>query len=133
MLQFQQDWIQGALIESENISADLLDSPSDAIAVQGLENIQRLEHHESERSLSNVRVLHLYWVPHKTVTYLIWESNRTRLASPRRQLRFMLRSTPVTIAALELEVAEGDGRLREAGISDGRCFAADLPGWLGRP
>src|SRR5258708_24523324 len=79
LLESQQDWIQRPLIDSENISADLLDSLSDPIAVQGLENIQRLEHHERQRSLSNVRVLHLYWVSHKTVTYLIWESNRTRL------------------------------------------------------
>src|SRR5215472_9519910 len=80
LLEFQQDRIHGPLIDAEKISADLLDPPGNPVAVQGSENIQRLEHHERQCTLLNVRFLHFsVGFPQKRKTHLIWENNRVHM------------------------------------------------------
>src|SRR5581483_1061725 len=57
LFQFEQQRIQGSLIERELISADLLDPPSDAVTVQGTQNIESLQDHECESALLDVFLL----------------------------------------------------------------------------
>src|SRR4051812_11681172 len=49
----QQGRIDGALIQPEKLLAQLLDSTSDAVAVQRPQNVKRLEHHQIKRSLKD--------------------------------------------------------------------------------
>ena len=59
LLEPQQDWIQCPLVDRQKISADLLDSPGNPVAMQRSENIQSFQNHERQRALSNVRFLHI--------------------------------------------------------------------------
>jgi len=68
LLQFQQDGIESALIHGQQISADLLDAPRDAVAVERTQNIESLEDHQCQRALQDVGFLF-----HGTA---IWVSNR---------------------------------------------------------
>ena len=58
LLQLQQNGIQRALIDREQISADLLDAPRDPVAVQRPQHIQSLEHHQRQRALPDIRFLY---------------------------------------------------------------------------
>jgi hypothetical protein len=55
MLQLEQQGIKRALIESQNVSADLLDSAGNPVAVLRPKDVQCLEDHQRERSLQYVR------------------------------------------------------------------------------
>ena len=54
MLQLQQQGIKGALVDSQNISADLLNALADAVAVLWPQNIEGFQDHQRKRSLQNV-------------------------------------------------------------------------------
>src|SRR2546427_2498621 len=49
LLEAEQRWIDGALIEREHAARRLLDPPRDAVAVLRTHDLQRLQHHEVER------------------------------------------------------------------------------------
>ena len=56
ILQLQQQGIKGALVDSQNISADLFNASSDAVAVLRAQNIEGFEDHQCKRSLQYVRL-----------------------------------------------------------------------------
>ena len=56
MLQLQQQGIKRALVDSQKVSADLLDAAGDAVAVLRSQHIQGLQDHQRKRSLQNVRL-----------------------------------------------------------------------------
>src|SRR5580704_17016749 len=55
MLQLEQQGIERALIHSQKVAADLLDAPSDTVAVLRPKDVQCLEDHQRKRSLQYVR------------------------------------------------------------------------------
>src|ERR1700685_3910277 len=57
LLQLQQDRIERALIYGEKISADLLDTPGDAVSVQRTEHVESFQHHQRQRALEDVFLL----------------------------------------------------------------------------
>jgi hypothetical protein len=64
-------------IDRQQIAADLLDSAGDPVSMHGAKHIEGLEHHQRQRALSNVRVLHLsIGFPTGRMTFFLWESNR---------------------------------------------------------
>src|SRR5215831_8392658 len=79
--ELEQDRIERALIDRQQIAADLLDAPGDAVAMLRAEHIQRLQHHQRQGALSNVRFLHRagisIWIPKGSMPRFLWESNRT--------------------------------------------------------
>ncbi len=56
LLQLEQGRIQRAVVDFEQIAARLLDTARDAIAMEGAQGLQRLEHHQSQRALPDVRL-----------------------------------------------------------------------------
>jgi hypothetical protein len=56
MLKLQQQGIERALVESQKVSADLLNAPCNAVAVLRAQHIESFQHHERKRSLQNVRL-----------------------------------------------------------------------------
>ncbi len=67
LLQLEENRIEGALIDGEEVSADLFDTPGDAVAVQGTEDIERFEDHQSQGALQDVSFFFhvLPWVSHR--------------------------------------------------------------------
>ncbi len=57
MFELEQQGIQRALVESQKVSADLLDAPCDSVAVLRSQNIEGFEDHQRKRSLQNVGFL----------------------------------------------------------------------------
>jgi len=87
MLQLEQQGIEGALVDGEEISADLLDAAGDAVAVLVSEEIECLEDHQGKRTLQDVGLfLHFeftfrvgslpFWFPTGMMTCFLLESNR---------------------------------------------------------
>ena len=56
MLQLEQQGIKRALVDSQKVSADLLDAPGNSLAVLRPQDIECLEDHQRERSLQDVRL-----------------------------------------------------------------------------
>ena len=56
MLKLEQQGIERALVEGQNVSADLLNASGDAVAVQRAQNIEGFEDHQRKRSLQYVRL-----------------------------------------------------------------------------
>jgi hypothetical protein len=56
MLQFEQQGIKRALVDSQKVCADLLDASCDPVAVLRPKDVQCLEDHQGERSLQDVRL-----------------------------------------------------------------------------
>ena len=56
MLKLEQQGIERALVESQKVSADLLDASGNALAMLRSQNIECFEDHQRERSLQNVRL-----------------------------------------------------------------------------
>ena len=54
MLELEQQGIKRALVDSQKVSADLLDAPGDTPAVLRSQDIQCLEDHQCQRSLQDV-------------------------------------------------------------------------------
>ena len=54
LLQAEQRGVDRALIELQDVLADLLDAPGDAVAVQRPHRVERLQHHQIERALQDV-------------------------------------------------------------------------------
>ena len=54
MLELEQQGIMCALVDSEQVSADLLEMPGDAPAVLRPQDIECLEDHQRKRSLQDV-------------------------------------------------------------------------------
>jgi hypothetical protein len=54
LLQFEQGWIQRALIQRQVVAADLLDPSGDAISVKRAERFERLENDETEAAVEHV-------------------------------------------------------------------------------
>ena len=59
LFQPQQHRIQSALVDGENIPADLLDPSGNPVAMQRPQNIQSFKHHERQGALSYVSFLHI--------------------------------------------------------------------------
>src|SRR5580765_3889283 len=55
MCELQERGVQRALVDRELLAADLLDAPRDRVAMQGAHRVQRLEDHEIERAVEDVR------------------------------------------------------------------------------
>ena len=56
MLQLQQQGVKRALVDSQNISADLLDAAGNPVAVLRPQGIQCFQDHQRKRSLQYVRL-----------------------------------------------------------------------------
>src|SRR5580658_250481 len=56
MLQLQKPRIECALVDCQDISADLLNAPGDAVAVLRPQDTEGLEDHQRQRSLQDVRL-----------------------------------------------------------------------------
>ena len=54
LFEFEEDWIERALIDGEEIAADLLDAAGEAVAVEGAEDVESFEDHEGEGALEDV-------------------------------------------------------------------------------
>lgn len=54
LLQLQQQGIKGALVDSQNISADLLDAAGNPVAVLRPQHIKGFQDHQRKRSLQNI-------------------------------------------------------------------------------
>src|SRR5262245_38790608 len=54
LLESQQRGIQGALVQTERVAADLFDAPRDAPAVQRPHGIERFQDHQCQRAVENV-------------------------------------------------------------------------------
>ena len=54
MLQLQQQGIERALVDSQKVSADLLDAPGNPVAVLRPQDIECFEDHQRKRSLQDV-------------------------------------------------------------------------------
>src|SRR5215472_7780346 len=57
LFEFQQRRIQRPVVHAQQISADLLDAPCDSVAMQLTHRLQRLQHHQRQRSLPDIRFL----------------------------------------------------------------------------
>ena len=54
MLKLEQQGIKRALVDSQNIAADLLDAAGNPVAMLRAQNIEGFEDHQRKRSLQNV-------------------------------------------------------------------------------
>src|SRR5262249_52109247 len=75
----QQHWIESSLVNGKQISADLLDTPRYAIAVQRAQDLKSLEDHKRQRAGLNINLSShraSYWLPTGRIPDLLWESNR---------------------------------------------------------
>src|SRR5439155_2131717 len=64
LFQLQQHWIECPVIDRKQVPAGLLNSPSDAVAMQRPQSIERLQYHQGKGSLPDVRFFfHVLWVP----------------------------------------------------------------------
>jgi len=54
LFEFEEDWVESALIDGEEIAADLLDAAGEAVAVERAEDVESFEDHEGEGSLEDV-------------------------------------------------------------------------------
>src|SRR6202044_1388967 len=81
MLKLEQQGIKRALVDSQQVSADLLDASGDSPAVLRSQDIECLEDHQRERTLQDVRLfLHggsTFRFPTGIMTCFLLESNRT--------------------------------------------------------
>src|SRR6202044_1772084 len=55
MLKLEQQGIKRALVDSQKVSADLLDAPGNSPAMLCSQDIECLENHQGQRSLHDVR------------------------------------------------------------------------------
>ena len=83
MLQLEQQGIKRALVESQKVSADLLNPAGDSLAVLRSQDIECLEHHQRERTLQDVGLfLHgesTFRFPTGIMAWFLLESNRESL------------------------------------------------------
>lgn len=54
LLEFEKDGVERALIDGEEIAADLLDAAGEAVAVKRAEDVESFEDHEGEGALEDV-------------------------------------------------------------------------------
>jgi hypothetical protein len=54
LFEFEKDGIERALIDGEEIAADLLDAAGKAVAVLGAQDVEGFEDHEGESALKDV-------------------------------------------------------------------------------
>ena len=54
LFEFEKDGIERALIDGEEIAADLLDAAGEAVAVERAEDVEGFEDHEGEGALEDV-------------------------------------------------------------------------------
>lgn len=54
LFEFEEDGIERALIDGEEVTADLLDAAGQAVAVERAEDVEGLEDHEGEGALEDV-------------------------------------------------------------------------------
>ncbi len=57
LFEFEEDGVERALVDGEEIAADLLDAAGEAVAVERAENVESLEDHEGESALEDVGFL----------------------------------------------------------------------------
>jgi len=57
MLKLEQKGVERSLVDTQNISADLLDAAGNPVAVLRPQDIQCLQDHQRKRSLQYVRLL----------------------------------------------------------------------------
>src|SRR5579863_4474977 len=80
MLQLEKKGIQGALVDGQNVAADLFDAARDAKAVEGPEQIKGFEDHQGQGSLRNVGFFGHYGehllVSNMNMPHYLLESNR---------------------------------------------------------
>src|ERR1700739_1386497 len=80
MLELEQQGIQRALVDGQEVSTDLLDGPRDSPAVLRSQDIECLEDHQRERTLQDVRLfLHYnstFRFPTGIMARLLLESKR---------------------------------------------------------
>src|SRR5579884_480061 len=79
LLQPQEQWVKSALVQCQPVTADLFDTPRDAVAVQRAQSIERLQRHQRQRSLLNVRARHRFlsfWLPKGSMAPFVLENNR---------------------------------------------------------
>src|SRR5215831_15971992 len=84
LLQFQKQRVNRAVLNSERLAADLLDTACDAVGMERAHTLQRLEDHQRQRPLANFLPLsHLrsYWLPIEIMTQLVLEANSNRLVT----------------------------------------------------
>ena len=55
MLEAQERGVDGSLVQLQRVVADLLDAARDAVAVQGAHALERLQDHQIERALKDIR------------------------------------------------------------------------------
>src|SRR6266478_7262066 len=101
MLELEQQGIQRALVDSQKVSADLLDAPGNSPAVLRSQDIECLEDHQRERTLQDVRLfLHgesTFRFPTGIMACFLLESNRRFLTFFRRQIQKSCRETAGTL------------------------------------
>ena len=79
LLQPKQKGIQRPLIYREQVSANLLDAPRDAVAMQRTKDIERLQYHQRQRALQNIGLFAhktFLWLSNRTMPHFLLESNR---------------------------------------------------------
>jgi hypothetical protein len=54
LLKFEEDGVEGALVDGEEIAADLLDAAGEAVAVERAEDVEGFEDHQGEGALQDV-------------------------------------------------------------------------------
>ena len=68
LLQLQQGGVDGPVVQREDVAARLLDPAGDPVPVQRPEALERLQHHQGQRPLPDVRLVaqeRLLWVAHR--------------------------------------------------------------------
>ena len=53
LFEFEEDGVEGALVDGEEVGAGLFDASGDAVAVEGAEGLEGFEDHEGEGALPN--------------------------------------------------------------------------------
>src|SRR6266567_2832591 len=140
MLELEQQGIKRALVDSQKVSADLLDAPGNSPAVLLSQDVECLENHQRERTLQDFRLfLHgesTFRFPTGIMARLLLENNRKVRTFYSRQIQ-KGRRPPRHCAGQVRDAASRIGRESVGGQRDRgvRRVEADLlsdQGWLRR-